>query len=68
MESTHLISQDFDALLLDIHSKHLFNVSISNRFVPFSDVQPSYSPSQASQQRLEQEHTRLQLTNNSDTA
>lgn len=42
--STYLISLDFDTFLLDIHSKHLFDIPISDCFVPNSDGEPSYTP------------------------
>lgn len=35
--NTYLISLDLDAFLLDIHSKHLFDIAVSDCFVPYSD-------------------------------
>jgi len=32
---TYLVSLDFNAFLLDIHSKHLFDIAISDCFVPY---------------------------------
>lgn len=66
---TDLITLHFNAILLDIHAKHLRRVLISNRFLPYPDSEPSYTPTAIGQlQRPNVPIERDQLTNNSGTA
>lgn len=41
---TYVVTLNFDAFLLDIHSKHLFDSSISNGILPHSNGSSSYTP------------------------
>jgi hypothetical protein len=41
---THLITLDLNAFLLDIHSKHLFDITISYCFLPHAARCSSYAP------------------------
>jgi hypothetical protein len=42
---THLISLHLNAFLLDIHPKHLFDITISYCFLPRAGRDSSYAPS-----------------------
>jgi hypothetical protein len=45
MVGTDLITLHLNALLLDIHPKHLFDITISDCFLPHAAGDSSYAPS-----------------------